>query len=205
MRWSRISTLFLPADDKRFRWLQARFGSFATGADASGKTPPSRPPRKNIALFRISDLWHTPVILALPKGRSRPSRHAGRVAVGRGSDGAGGGMTGRATVSPHATRTTRRWRAGSSVIGGEHTQALDDLGGTVRGRRSRVVLTPGVCASSLAVMWRPDRARASAIGQATGAIVHRSPGRARRTPLKPSAQGRPGDRPPHRSTPCAFL
>ncbi|MET4118512.1 hypothetical protein ABIB90_005538 [Bradyrhizobium sp. JR4.1] len=124
---------------------------------------------------------------------------------GRGSDGAGGVMTGRATVSPHATRTTRRWRAGLSVIGGEHTQALDDFGGTVRGRRSRVVLTPGVCASSLAVMWRPNRARASAIGGATGAIVHRSPGRARRTPLKPSAQGRPGDRPPNRSTPCAFL
>jgi hypothetical protein len=71
---------------------------------------------------------------------------------GRGSDGAGSVTTGRATVSPHATRTTRRWRAGSSVIGGEHTQALDDLGGTVRGLRSRVVLTPGVCASSLAVM-----------------------------------------------------
>jgi hypothetical protein len=62
----------------------------------------------------------------------------------------------------------------------------------VRGRRSRVVLTPGVCASSPAVMWRPNRARASAIGRVTGAIVHRSPGRARRTPLKPSAQGRPG-------------
>ncbi|MGY4352597.1 hypothetical protein ACVWXM_009090 [Bradyrhizobium sp. GM7.3] len=124
---------------------------------------------------------------------------------GRGSDGAGGVTTGRATVSPRATRTTRRWRAGLSVIGGEHTQALDDFGRTVRGRRSRVVLTPGVCASSLAVMWRPDRARASAIGQATGAIVHRSPGSARRTPLKPSAQGRPGDRPPYRSTPCAFL
>ncbi|MHC2279443.1 hypothetical protein ACVME8_006086 [Bradyrhizobium diazoefficiens] len=63
----------------------------------------------------------------------------------------------------------------------------------VRGRRSRVVLTPGVCASSLAVMLRSDRTRASAIREATGAIVHRSPGRARRTPLKPFAQGRPGD------------
>ena len=101
---------------------------------------------------------------------------------GRGSDGAGGVMTGRATVSPRATRTTRRWRAGLSVIGGEHTQALDDFGRTVRGWRSRVVLTPGVCASSLAVMWRPDRARASAIGGATGAIVHRSPRRARSKP-----------------------
>ena len=56
-----------------------------------------------------------------------------------------------------------------------------------------MVLTPGVCASSLAVMLRSDRTRASAIREATGAIVHRSPGRARRTPLKPFAQGRPGD------------
>ncbi len=64
----------------------------------------------------------------------------------------------------------------------------------VRGRRSRVVPTPEVLASSLAVMWRPDRVRASAIRKATGAIVQRSPRRARRTPLKPFAQGRPGDR-----------
>jgi hypothetical protein len=68
-----------------------------------------------------------------------------------------------------------------------------------------VVLTPGVCASSPAVMWRPDRARASVICRATGAIVHRSPRRARRTPLKPSAQGRPGDRHHLWSTPCALL
>ncbi|RXH05623.1 hypothetical protein EAV90_06745, partial [Bradyrhizobium vignae] len=39
-----------------------------------------------------------------------------------------------------------------------------------------MVLTPGVCASRLVVMRRPDRARASAIRKATGAIVHRSPG-----------------------------
>ena len=37
-------------------------------------------------------------------------------------------------------------------------------------------------------------ARASAIRKATGAIVQRSPRRARRTPLKPFAQGRPGVR-----------
>ncbi|TCU68578.1 hypothetical protein EDE08_10916 [Bradyrhizobium sp. R2.2-H] len=40
--------------------------------------------------------------------------------------------------------------------------------------------------------------------KATGAIVQRSPRRARRTPLKPSAQGRPGDRQHLWSTPCAF-
>jgi hypothetical protein len=41
---------------------------------------------------------------------------------------------------------------------------------------------------------RPDRVRASIIHKTTGAIVQRSPRRARRTPLKPFAQGRPGDR-----------
>ena len=54
--------------------------------------------------------------------------------------------------------------------------------GAVRVRRKRVVLTPGVCASRLAVVQRPDRARASVIGKTTGAIVHRSPGRARHKP-----------------------
>ncbi|QBP22791.1 hypothetical protein Bdiaspc4_20810 [Bradyrhizobium diazoefficiens] len=49
-------------------------------------------------------------------------------------------------------------------------------------RQNRVVLAPGVCAPSLAVMRRPDRARTSAIRKATGAIVHRSPGRTRHKP-----------------------
>jgi hypothetical protein len=34
----------------------------------------------------------------------------------------------------------------------ERTPAVDDASGDARGRRSRVVLTPGVCASSLVVM-----------------------------------------------------
>ncbi|PSO19227.1 hypothetical protein C7G42_13125 [Bradyrhizobium sp. MOS003] len=54
--------------------------------------------------------------------------------------------------------------------------------GAVRVRQKRVVLTPGVCASRLAVMWLPDRACASAIRKPTGAIVQRSPGRARHKP-----------------------
>ena len=52
-------------------------------------------------------------------------------------------------------------RAARLEIGGEHTRALDASGRAVRGRRSRVVPTPGVLASSLAVMWRPNRARTS--------------------------------------------
>jgi hypothetical protein len=72
-------------------------------------------------------------------------------------------------------------KASSHGFGCEHTPALEATCEDVRGRTSRVVLTPGVCGSSPAVMWRPDRARASVIRKATGAIVHRSPGRARRT------------------------
>ena len=45
------------------------------------------------------------------------------------------------------TRTTRRRNSGLVDAGGEHTQALGHSGEAVRGRRSRVVLTPGVCAS----------------------------------------------------------
>ncbi|MDD1529301.1 hypothetical protein C7U92_19740 [Bradyrhizobium sp. WBOS7] len=45
-----------------------------------------------------------------------------------------------------------------------------------------MVLTPGVCASRLAVVRRPDRARALLVRKATGAIVQRSPGRARHKP-----------------------
>ncbi|MET4761614.1 hypothetical protein ABH975_004695 [Bradyrhizobium ottawaense] len=119
--------------------------------------------------------------------------------------GPGGGGRGSAGAARHDDRAGNRESSGdairpgavtavSSMPEGEHTQAFRDFGGIVRGRRSRVVLTPGVCASRLAVMRRPNRARASIIRKATGAIVHRSPGRARRTPLKPSAQGRPGDR-----------
>ncbi|OSJ00774.1 hypothetical protein BSZ24_00010, partial [Bradyrhizobium canariense] len=93
------------------------------------------------------------------RGVSRSSRT--RAGQGRtlGHTGANG-FAGRATVSE----------------GVAHTTGADSV------RQNRVVLTPGVCASSLVVMWRPDRVRASAIHEATGAIVHRSPGRARHKP-----------------------
>jgi hypothetical protein len=50
-------------------------------------------------------------------------------------------FAGRATVSEGVARTT----------------------GVIGVRPNRVVLAPGVCAPSLAVMWRPDRARTSVI------------------------------------------
>ncbi|SDJ24006.1 hypothetical protein SAMN05216338_104384 [Bradyrhizobium sp. Rc2d] len=132
----------------------------------------------------------------LAKGAFATVTRRGLGGGGRGSAGADQRDDGAGNRESSRWRgTTRRRNSGLVDAGGEHTQASRHSGGTVRGRRSRVVLTPGVCASRLAVMWRPDRARASAICKTTGAIVHRSPGRARRTPLKPSAQGRPGVRP----------
>jgi len=50
----------------------------------------------------------------------------------------------------------------------------------------------GLCAKSCGDGCGPTGPCASAIRKATGAIVHRSPGRARHKPFQPSAQGRPG-------------
>lgn len=41
----------------------------AAAARGVGQNTPSPPRHKNISLFRISDLWHTPVVPALAKGR----------------------------------------------------------------------------------------------------------------------------------------
>ncbi|WP_156937145.1 hypothetical protein [Bradyrhizobium sp. WSM2254] len=93
------------------------------------------------------------------EGRIAIVTNAGQAAVDVDYIGAKG-FAGRATVSKNVARTT----------------------GAICVRQNRVVLAPGVCASSLAVMLRPNRARASVICTATGAIVHRSPGRARHKP-----------------------
>ena len=96
------------------------------------------------------------------RGRIAIVTNAGRAAVD--ADGVGAnGLAGRATVSRVVAHTT----------------------GAISVRQNRVVLAPGVCASSVAVMWRPDRVCASAIRKATGAIVHRSPGRSRHKPFQP--------------------
>jgi hypothetical protein len=101
------------------------------------------------------------VAVTRPKeeGRIAIVTNAGRTAVDVSCIGAKG-FAGRATVSEDVARTT----------------------GVIGVRRNRVVLAPGVCAPSLAVMWRPNWVLASAICKATGAIVHRSPGRARHKP-----------------------
>ncbi len=126
------------------------------------------------------------------RGVSRPSRDAGRGAVDATASARRVGCRAEILREQRHARYDTALTASPFGFDGERTPAVDDADGDVRGRRSRVVLTPGVCASSHAVMWRLNRARASASCMATGAIVHRSPGRARRTPLKPTAQGRPG-------------
>ncbi len=96
------------------------------------------------------------------EGRIAIVTNAGRAAVD--ADGIGAkGLAGRATVSKAVAHTT----------------------GAIGVRQNRVVLAPGVCAPSVAVMRRPDRARASISCKATGAIVQRSPGRARHKPFQP--------------------
>jgi hypothetical protein len=85
--------------------------------------------------------------------------------------GRGGGGRGA-----HRRASNRRAGFARERLSSAHTT------GAVRVRQKRVVLTPGVCASRLAVMSLPDRACASVIRKATGAIVHRSPGRARHKP-----------------------
>ncbi|MCS3726003.1 hypothetical protein FHR88_001028 [Bradyrhizobium betae] len=116
--------------------------------------------RAKIFHFTEIRLWR---IQASPhpgqRGVSRSSRNVGWAAVDAGSIGAMG-IAGRATVS-------------------EDPRAHDRCD-----PRTAKSCGPGArrLAPSLAVMWRPDRARTSAICKATGAIVHRSPGRARHKP-----------------------
>jgi len=66
----------------------------------------------------------------------------------------------------HETRGEWRWTRAAS-----HERLSRARRARSRVRQNRVVLTPGVCASSLAIARK-----------ATGAIVHRSPGRARHKP-----------------------
>ena len=108
------------------------------------------------------------------------------------------GVAGRASPVSHHDPRDRHGAVTAFLFGfgGEHARASECLGRDARGRQKRVVLTPGACASSLAVMKRPDRARTSVIRKATGAIVHRSPGRARHKPQNHCA-GKAGLLRPH--------
>ena len=126
------------------------------------------------------------------RGASRSSRDAGRGAVDAVAP-ARKAMTGRATVSQARRGTTRR---GHSGFGRRRRRAHASPWRSGRSR-PRTEKSCGPDARSSGVKSGGDAAtnrRASISREATGAIVQRSPRRARRTPLKPSAQGRPGDR-----------
>ena len=163
--------------------------------DPSGKTGghPSTPFGKNIPLSRISDSWHRPLIPALPEGRFAIVTRCGSGCGGRGSAGATGGDRAgnrESGATRYDTAWSQRFWSSSEVSTREPPASRSKPsadGEVVWSRR------PGVWRQISP--WCGGRpARASISGEATGAIVQRSPRRARRTPLKPSAQGRPGDR-----------
>jgi hypothetical protein len=87
------------------------------------------------------------------EGRIAIVTNAGRAAVDASHIGAKG-FAGRATVSEGLARTT----------------------GVIGVRRNRVVLAPGVCAPSLAVMSRPDRVRSISHRQGDGGNSASLPG-----------------------------
>jgi hypothetical protein len=103
MRWSRILTLFLPADDKRFQVAPSPIWVIRDRADASGKTPVKPSAQKDFTFPNFGFVTYS-TDPGPAKGALAIVTTCGPGGGGRGSDGAGSVMTGRATVSPHATR-----------------------------------------------------------------------------------------------------
>jgi hypothetical protein len=95
--------------------------------------------------------------------------------------------------------------ASSHGFGREHAPALEATCEDVRGRTSRVVLTPGACASSPVVMRlvQPD-ARISDL-QGDGGNSASLPGESTKDTLKPSRREGRAIRQHLWSTPCAFF
>jgi len=96
------------------------------------------------------------------EGRIAIVTNAGRAAVDVDHTGAKR-FAGRATVSERVTPST----------------------GAVRVRSNRVVLTPGVCASSVAVMWQPNRVRSISHPQGDGGNSASLPGESTIYAVKP--------------------
>jgi len=124
------------------------------------------------------------------RGVSRSSRDGGRDAVDATASARAGSQGGNASASGNGARNDTAPKASSHGPCGARTPAV---GSPVE-----------MCADGEVVWsWRPKSgaklggcvsrqpARALDIRQVTGAIELVSPGRARRKPLKPSAQGRP--------------
>ncbi|MDH2341036.1 hypothetical protein QCM77_21215 [Bradyrhizobium sp. SSUT18] len=147
----------------------------------SGKTPCQSLPAK-IFLFTEFRIWRIFRASRPLQGRFAIVTRRGSGGGGRDCVGALGKLQGGFSREQLHTRYDTALTVSSFGLDGERTPAIGDRGGEVRGRQNRVVLTPGVCASSFVVMLLPNRVSTSAIRKATGAIVHRSPGRARHKP-----------------------
>jgi len=186
----------------------SKFGITSRRAKQTRPLPASRlssPTSHNIPLYRNSDLTYKRHTLARDKGRIAIVTNRGLGSDGR--DGVGRDRRCRAAlaVSDGLRAYDTAPTAPSHGFGGEHTPPLGFPAKTCADGEVVWSWRPGSVRQVKRWCLRPDRARASVICKATGAIVQRSPRRARRTPLKPFAQGRPGDRRHLWSTPCAFL
>ena len=149
---------------------------------------------ENIPLYRNSDLSYKRNTLTRDKGRIAIVTNRGLGCDGR--DGVGRERHCRAALAVsnclRANDTTLT--ASSHGREGEHTPAVEDACEDVRGRRSRVVLTPGACASSLAVMWVVRPGAHISHPQDDGGNSASLPGESTKDTVKTIAQGRPGDR-----------
>jgi hypothetical protein len=167
-------SLVLLAGETRQRWVNRtpqRY-SYLQKFDFDVCIVPSRPPQ---GAFR--DRHETRAGMRWPRRRRRVRLVAGR----------------RSREQPPARYDTAL-TAFLFGLDGERTPAVGDCGR----ERARTEKSCGPDARGLCVKSCGDvaanRCAHQSSARATGAIVHRSPRRARRTPLKPSAQGRPGDR-----------
>ena len=127
------------------------------------------------------------------RGVSRSSRDAGRDAVAATASAREAGCRAGNREQPPARYDTAL-TAFLFGLYGERTPAVVDCGREcARTEKSCGPDARGLCVKSCGDVAANRYAHQSSV-RATGAIVHRSPRRARRTPSKPSAQGRPGDR-----------
>ncbi|MET4760658.1 hypothetical protein ABH975_003720 [Bradyrhizobium ottawaense] len=120
---------------------------------------PSSPVPQNIPLYRNSDLSYRLITLARDEGRIAIVTNRGLGSDGRDGVGRDGHCRAASAVSNGFPRERHDADSVFAWLRGRAHATPRIPSEDVRGRRSRVVPTPGVCASSLAVMWRPTGAR----------------------------------------------
>jgi hypothetical protein len=113
-------------------------------------------------------------------------------------------VAGRETVSKSSRAYDTALTASSHGFGREHTPALEATCEDVRGRPSRVVLTPGVCASSPVVMCDAQPGARVSHPQDDGGNSASLPGESTKYAVNHRA-GKAEHRLSLWSTPCAFL